>query len=83
MRNYKNAMVTFGVNLDYTLNLLYMHTKDVHCEFLLYLVLSSQTYDSWKDKWLRFQESLPEFSWLKELKDSLPDLSNTFAGGIT
>ena len=41
-----------------------------------------QTYDSWNDKWLRFQESLPEFSWLKELKDSLPDLSNPFAGGI-
>ena len=41
-----------------------------------------QTYDSWKDKWLRFQEALPEFSWLKELRDSLPDFSNTFAGGI-
>ena len=44
-------------------------------------LFSSQTYDSWKDKWLRFQDTLPEFSWLKELKESLPDLSNTFAGG--
>jgi len=39
------------------------------------------TYDSWKDKWQKFQETLPEFSWLTELWDSLPDLSNTFEGG--
>ena len=45
------------------------------------LFFFSQTYDSWKDKWLRFQETLPEFSWLQELRESLPDLSNTFAGG--
>ncbi|CAH3016232.1 unnamed protein product [Porites evermanni] len=44
-------------------------------------VAAKVTYDSWKDKWLRFQEALPEFSWLKELRDSLPDFSNTFAGG--
>lgn len=44
-------------------------------------IFFSQTYDSWKDKWLRFQENFPEFSWLQELRESLPDLSNTFAGG--
>ncbi|XP_073248447.1 dynamin-like GTPase OPA1, mitochondrial isoform X3 [Porites lutea] len=46
-------------------------------------VAAKVTYDSWKDKWLRFQEALPEFSWLKELRDSLPDFSNTFAGEVS
>ncbi|KAJ7393323.1 Dynamin-like 120 kDa protein, mitochondrial [Desmophyllum pertusum] len=44
-------------------------------------IAAKMTYDSWKDKWLRFQDTLPEFGWLKELKESLPDFSNTFAGG--
>ncbi|XP_067050064.1 dynamin-like GTPase OPA1, mitochondrial isoform X2 [Acropora muricata] len=48
-------------------------------------VTAKMTYDSWKDKWQKFQETLPEFSWLTELHmsvwDSLPDLSNTFEGG--
>ncbi|XP_074625217.1 dynamin-like GTPase OPA1, mitochondrial isoform X3 [Acropora palmata] len=46
-------------------------------------VTAKMTYDSWKDKWQKFQETLPEFSWLTELWDSLPDLSNTFEGEVS
>ncbi|XP_044178142.1 dynamin-like 120 kDa protein, mitochondrial isoform X3 [Acropora millepora] len=50
-------------------------------------VTAKMTYDSWKDKWQKFQETLPEFSWLTELHmsvwDSLPDLSNTFEGEVS
>lgn len=44
-------------------------------------VAAKMTYDSWKDKWLRFQEALPQFSWLSELRNNLPDLPNTLEGG--
>lgn len=44
-------------------------------------IAAKVTYDSWKDKWLKFQETLPEFSWLKDLRENLPDWSNTFSEG--
>ncbi|RMX56889.1 hypothetical protein pdam_00022710 [Pocillopora damicornis] len=46
-------------------------------------IAAKVTYDSWKDKWLKFQETLPEFSWLKDLQENLPDWSNTFSEEVS